>query len=119
VLLVHFNDLKADRESEMRRIAEFLNIDLPETLWPKIVAAASFESMRENGSILMPHAEMAWEGGAKTFLHKGTNGRWRDIISKDDLAAFDAKVKANFSPALAAWIENGRLAAGDPAQAPD
>ena len=53
-------------------------------------------------------------GGAQTFLHKGTNGRWRDVVSKDDLARYDAKVKAQFSPSLARWIEHGRLVAGDP-----
>jgi aryl sulfotransferase len=35
MLLVHYNDLKADREVEMRRIAEFLNIEISATLWPE------------------------------------------------------------------------------------
>ncbi len=29
-----------------------------------------------------------WEGGAKTFIHKGTNGRWRDILSKEDVVQY-------------------------------
>ena len=28
-------------------------------------------------------------GGADTFLYKGTNGRWRDVLTADELAAYD------------------------------
>ncbi len=114
VLLVHYNDLKADRAAEMGRIARFLDIDIPQAVWPSLVEAAGFEAMKRDGQALLPMAEMLWEGGAQTFLHKGTNGRWRDVVSKDDLARYDAKVKAQFSPSLARWIEHGRLVAGDP-----
>ena len=119
MLLVHYVDLKANREGEMRRIADFLGVKVSPSVWPAIVEAAGFDKMREQGEILMPMAAETWEGGAKTFINKGTNGRWKDCVSKEDLAAYDAKVKANFSPALAKWIENGRLVAGDPAQSPD
>ena len=34
---MHYNDLKADLEGEMRRLAVFLDIDVPEDLWPEAV----------------------------------------------------------------------------------
>jgi aryl sulfotransferase len=119
MLLVHYNDLKQDRATEMRRIAAFLEIEIPEDRWPELIAAASFEAMKKDGRALIPVAELMWEGGANTFLNKGTNGRWQDVFSKADLANYDAKVKKAFSPALARWLERGRLLAGDPARAPD
>ena len=78
VLLVHFNDLKADRDGEMRRIAEFLGIVTPKELWPKLVEAASFEAMKRDGSALLGPLAAVFEGGADRFLFKGTNGRWKD-----------------------------------------
>jgi aryl sulfotransferase len=75
--------------------------------------------MREQGDTLMPNAAQTWEGGSKTFINKGTNGRWKDVCRKEDLTAYDAMIKQKFSPALAKWIEHGRLVAGDPATAPD
>ncbi len=39
MLLVHFNDLKAERDREMRRIAEFLNIDIPANLWAELLTS--------------------------------------------------------------------------------
>lgn len=119
VLLVHYNDLKADREDEMRRIAAFLDIEIPESLWPALADAASFESMKRDGESLIARAHMLWEGGPQRFLNKGTNGRWRDCVAAEDLARYQAKVEAEVSPTLARWIEHGRRVAGDPRTLPD
>ena len=83
------------------------------------MAAARFETMRAQGEALMPGAGIAWTEGAKTFLHKGVNGRWQGVFSRSDLAAYEAKIAAEFTPALGAWLENGRLVAGDPALSPE
>jgi len=48
------------------------------------------------------------------MFNKGTNGRWRGVLTDGDLALYEAKVRDGFSPGLAAWIEGGRLGAGDP-----
>ena len=109
VLLVHYNDLKADRAGEMRRIAEFLEIEISPSLWPELVEAASFEAMKRQGEDLLPGASRSWDNGAGRFLYKGTNGRWQDVVRPEDLAAYEVKVKAAFSPDLARWIEHGRL----------
>lgn len=109
VLLVHYADMKKDLDGEMRRISKFLGIHVHETLWPKLVEAASFDSMKSKAAELMPTAGNIWQGGGDTFLHKGTNGRWRSVFNQEDLRLYDAKVKEQFSPALADWIEFGRL----------
>jgi aryl sulfotransferase len=108
MLLVHYNDLKTNRDGEMRRIANFLEIDIPANLWPEIVVAAGFDAMRAQGEALLPNAHRGWDGGASRFLHKGTNGRWQDVVSSTDLARYDAQVKAFFTPDLAYWVANGR-----------
>jgi aryl sulfotransferase len=118
MLLVHYADMKADPEGEIRRIAGFLGIELPETIWPDVVAAADIKSMKAHGEVIVPFAQDLWDGGAQRFINKGVNGRWQGVFSADDLAWYADLVKARFSPALAAWLEHGRLVAGDPAQAP-
>jgi aryl sulfotransferase len=115
VLLVHYNDLKADLDGEMRRISTFLGISINQDAWPSLVNAATFETMRAAGDELMPLLRKTLADGANRFFHKGTSGRWRDQLTGSDLALYDAKVRQKFSPQLAAWIEGGRLAAGDPA----
>ena len=118
MLLVHYADMKADLAGEVARIARFLKIETPAETMTEIVAAARFEVMREQGAKLMPAADRSFDGGAQRFLYKGVNGRWKDVLTAEDLAAYDAKVRAEFATDLAAWLENGRLACVDPTQKP-
>jgi aryl sulfotransferase len=119
LLMVHYNDLKADLVGEMRRISNFLDIDTPETRLGELAAAAGFDAMKAQGEALLPNLRSAFDHGAERFLNKGYNGRWREVMSEADLARYDALVKRKFSPALADWVENGRLEAGEPRQSPD
>ncbi|MHB8529498.1 MAG: sulfotransferase domain-containing protein [Caulobacteraceae bacterium] len=114
MLLVHFADMKADLAAEIARVARFLEIDHPPELMEEIAVAAEFEAMREDGAALMPNAANSWRDGARTFLHKGDNGRWRGLFDATDLAAYEERTAIEFTPGLAAWLANGRLVAGDP-----
>lgn len=109
VLLVHYNDLKADLPGEMRRVAEFLGIDVAPDLWSPLVEAAGFAAMRRDGEILMGNVAAAFRGGAARFFHKGTNDRWRGLYRDEDLALYEAKLRAELPPACARWVESGRL----------
>jgi aryl sulfotransferase len=108
LLLVHYADLKRDRETEMRRIAQFLDIEIPEALWPQLVEAAGFDAMKRDGESLLALAHMLWDGGPQRFLHKGTNGRWRDLFAPEDLKRYEQRVAQELSPSLARWVEHGR-----------
>jgi aryl sulfotransferase len=119
LLMVHFNDLKADLPGEMQRIADFLEIEVSDPKLAELADAARFESMKGQGEEMLPQLRMAFDKGAERFLNKGENGRWKDFLTDADLARYDALVKARLSPAHAAWIAGGRLASGDPRAAPD
>jgi aryl sulfotransferase len=92
----------------MRRIADFLDIDIPASRWPVLVAAASFDAMKAQGEMLLPHADRTFVGGVARFLHKGTNGRWQGTVSSADLARYDAMAEALLAPDLVYWVSNGR-----------
>jgi aryl sulfotransferase len=114
LLMVHFNDLKADLAGEMRRISDFLSIETPEPLLAQLAEAARFETMKRQGEEMLPQLRMAFDNGADRFLNKGENGRWKDFLTDADLARYEALVQLRLTPALRAWLEGGRLAAGDP-----
>src|SRR5262249_44602890 len=116
LLLVHYNDLKQDLAGEMRRIAEFLALEPPREVWPSLVEPPSFEAMKRNGKSLLAGFEKMLDGGSDRFLFKGTNGRWRDVMTADDLALYD-QVAKRLTPGLARWLQSGRLVAGDPCTA--
>jgi aryl sulfotransferase len=112
ILLVHYADLIEDTEREMRRIARFLDIDVAERLWPQLVERVSFGSMRKQAELYAPGGGQFWKGGAATFLHKGTNGRWRDVLTPAELAQYDAACERALTPACRAWLEHGARALG-------
>ena len=119
LLFVHYNDLKADLEGEMRRISDFLEIETPPALMAQLAAAATFEAMKRDGEALLPKIGEHFDRGAERFLNKGTNGRWKDFLTAADLARYDALIAAKLPPELARWVERGRLVAGDPRTLPD
>ena len=119
LLLVHYNDLKADLDGEMRRISAFLGIAVDETLWPSLVEAATFEAMKRDGDTLLAGMEHGFEGGHRSFLHQATNGRWQGVVDPEDLARYRERIEAALSPNLIAWLEGGRAATGDPRELAD
>ncbi len=119
VLLVHYNDLKADLDAEMRRISGFLGVPVDEAVWPELVAAAHIDSMREAGATIMPRGGEIWQRGPETFFNKGTNERWRGVLTDSDIALYEDRLAREVSPNLAAWLGQGRRGAGDPRQTED
>jgi aryl sulfotransferase len=67
----------------------------------------------------MAGASVAFVAGHKDFFHKGVNGRWRDVLSEDDIQRYEARLAAELPPGLVAWIEQGRRAIEDPRAAGD
>jgi aryl sulfotransferase len=111
VLLVHFNDLKADLDGEMRRIAGFLRAAIDPRHWPDQVARCTFEAMKRRAPEI-GRFERNFVGGGESFLHKGTNGRWRDVLTEGELARYDAAVAKLLTAEMTTWLERGSLAAG-------
>lgn len=110
VLMVHFADLKADMPGEIARIAAFLGIEADPASWPTILQHCSFDYMKAHAAQSAPLGGAFWDGGAETFIHRGTNGRWHDELTAEDVAAYEAKVAAELPADCAAWLAEGRLA---------
>lgn len=110
VLLVHFNDLLRDLDGEMRRVADFCGVDVDPERWPELVDAARFDAMKADAPKLLPRAEIAFDGGPGRFIYKGTNGRWRDVLTPEDLELYEDAVSRALPPDARRWLESGRLA---------
>jgi len=82
-------------------------IRVDEAAWPALVAAARFESMKGRRRPA-PRPDGPLRGGTGSFLYQGSNGRWRDALTDDDLVLYD-RAAASLDPALrcgskpAAW----------------
>jgi len=109
VLLVHYNDLKADLDGEMRRVAAFLRIDIAAELWPDVVKRCTFASMRAESDKISDF-ERRFEGGAQSFLFQGANRRWQGVLTAEELQRYQQRVDELLPPDAAEWLEHGWLA---------
>ena len=107
VHVVHFNDLKRDLPGEINRIAAFLDIPLTPAKLALITSHCSFEYMKEHAERFSPGGGTRLKGGARSFINQGTNGRWRDMLSADDIARYEAKAIAELGEPCARWLADG------------
>jgi aryl sulfotransferase len=112
VLFVHYNDMKADLDAQMRRVAGFLEIDVHDQQWEGQVDRCTFESMKRRSAEIADF-EQYFVGGADSFLYKGTNGRWRDVLTAEELDRFDRRARALLPVPAYAWTRFGNAAPRD------
>src|SRR5688572_26846868 len=94
VLLLHFESLKHDLPGEIRRVDYFLDTPIDEIKVAQILTHCSFDYMKANAGSSVPLGGAFWDGGAQTFINKGVNGRWRDMLSAEDSTAYQQKAVA-------------------------
>ena len=107
---VHFENLKRDLPGEIRKLAKFLDIAIDDNRFPKIVEHCSFDWMKKNATKAAPLGGAFWDGGAETFINKGTNGRWRDVLTAADNRRYEAEALAKLGPECARWLATGGMA---------
>ena len=109
VLFLHYNNLKEDMPGGIRRMADFLDIEINEESWPKILKHCSFDYMKENATKSTPLGGLFWDEGAKVFIHQGQNGRWRDLLSAEDIARYERIAVQKLGEECAYWLATGKL----------
>ena len=62
-------------------------------------------------------AEFVWKDGLDTFFFRGTNGRWRDVLTEDELRVYSLAKERCLAPEAAAYLERGGAAWSPPASA--
>ena len=103
IKMVHYADLKADLEGQMRDIASYLGIDVPDALWPDLVQAATFESMKANANRTTPDTNYnMWKDNA-AFFNTGKSGQWQDILTPQSLQILD-DVLSDYPEDYVTWL---------------
>ena len=73
VLFVHYNDMKADLDGQMRRVAAFLGIAVEDSRWPEAVERCTFDSMKKRSNEISDFANLA--SCHRSGRGDGRNGR--------------------------------------------
>ena len=107
VLLVHFQNLKTDLPGEIARVADFLGIAHDTETMARVVDHCGFDYMKANADSIAPLGGAFWEGGGKSFIHKGTNGRWQGELTPEDSKSYEARAEAELGADCASWLKSG------------
>lgn len=107
VLMLHYSDMIGDLPATVARIASFLEVELDTGTFERVVRHSSFEWMKANADKAAPLGGSIFRGGAETFINKGSNGRWQEVLTKDDRTAYEARALAELGPECAAWLATG------------
>lgn len=103
VLLVHYDDLSADLEGQMRRLAGELEIEaVSEEIWPGLVKAATFEHMRADADRFVPERGILKSNAG--FFRRGASGAGREVLSDEDIAHYRKRVAQMASPDMLNWL---------------
>ncbi len=93
VLVVRYEDLVADLEGRMRWLADRLGVTVDQDLWPALVEAASFTSMRADAAARTPDQRGVLKDPA-AFFRRGRPGAGREVLAPADVAAYETRVQA-------------------------
>jgi aryl sulfotransferase len=66
--------------------------------------------MKAHATKSVPLGGAFWDGGAQTFVHKGTNGRWRDTLTEADCRWYEETARRELGEACAHWLATGERA---------
>jgi aryl sulfotransferase len=106
VVLVHYDDLLADLDGSMRRLAGLLGLAVDEERWPALVRAATFESMRS--AARTPDASLGVLIEPAAFFRRGTSGEGRQILTTGEMEHYLDRAAALAPHDLLAWLHRER-----------
>jgi aryl sulfotransferase len=113
VHFLHYADLSADLEGQMRRVAGILGIEIDEARWPGLVKAASFAEMKANADKTAPNTDHAIWNANSDFFRTGRS-QWQGALSEESLRLYEDVKAARFPQDFVYWLENGSAAVGEP-----
>jgi hypothetical protein len=104
VHLVHYADLEADLDGQMRGIATLLGIEVPEASWAALVAAARFDQMRSTADRTAPTEGIGLLLDPKDFFRGDSAHQWAALTTASDREGYRRRVERFAAPDLVDWL---------------
>jgi aryl sulfotransferase len=103
IVLVHYDALQQDLHAEMNRLAELLEIEVPDTVWPTLVEAATFDEMRANSDVIAPNSGGILKDPA-AFFKRGRSGSGVEALSSDEVNTYLDRATQLAPADMLAWL---------------
>jgi aryl sulfotransferase len=107
VVLVHYEDLVADLNREMRRLGDRLGIRVPESKWPALVDAATFAQMKARAESITPDPVGILKDH-RAFFRRGSSGAGAEALTRVELEHYYLRASQLAPPDLFEWLHRPR-----------
>lgn len=109
VVLLHYRDLSSDVDGQLRALAPRLGIEVPESRWPALAEAASFEAMKRRAAWLAPD-RLGVIRNPDAFFRSGRSGDGQRLVGDAELHHYQRRISELAPPALRTWLHGGGAA---------
>jgi aryl sulfotransferase len=102
VVLLHYAELSADLDGQMRQLAARLGISVPDPIWPDLVEAATFASMRAQAEKITGAGSILKSPAA--FFRRGTSGAGSELLTEGELRHYHGRAAELAPPDMLDWL---------------
>ena len=91
----------------IRDVAAFLDIPIRDADWERILLHCRFDDMKEHATQSTPLGGTVWDEGARVFINRGPNSRWKETLTEEDSRRYEERAVAELGPDWARWLAGG------------
>lgn len=107
LLRLHYADMTDDLPNAFRRIASHVGISHPPELEARLIQAATFKNMKANANrFAIAAGQNFWTNDA-SFFDSASSNKWLGKLTKEDCAAYDARMSNPLGDCERQWLEWG------------
>jgi hypothetical protein len=111
VLFLHYTEMVQDHRGTIKKVADFLKMDLTLSEFDRVCEFTSFKWMKEHSEKFSMQYLLEGRGGSplerEGMIRNGKVGAFDEEVSEDVLAAFERKANEQLSPAQVKWLFHG------------
>jgi Sulfotransferase domain len=80
VLFLTFDEMKRDGEGTVRRVSDFMGVDLDDAQFAEVVRRSGFDYMKEFDSQFSPGQIVPWGGSKGYLIRRGKSGSYAELL---------------------------------------
>lgn len=107
ILIVHYNDLLFDLPGQVQRLSDFIGESLDADQLQNLLRHSSFAFMKSHANEIAPFGGIFWHEKGDDFIFKGTNGRWKGVLTDADSHMYESIASEILGNECANWLFYG------------
>lgn len=109
VKLMHYNNLNQNLENSIYEIADFIEIDVNQSIVKEIAKLCQFSYMREHSLKTVPLEGRIWKDKEKNYFFKGKIGEGKNFLTTTENLLYEKLIEKRLGYKCAKWLKTGQF----------